>query len=98
LIKNLYKNSYLGCCLAFRREVLKKALPFPSDIPMHDWWIGTVSEVFFRITIINEPLISYRRHGINATPTGEISNFPYLERMKFRFALIKGLCKVWLRR
>src|SRR5688572_1586654 len=72
--KNLWKNSYLGCCLAFRKEVLKKAIPFPKDIPMHDWWLGIISETFYRITIINEQLISYRRHGVNATPTGEVSN------------------------
>ncbi len=98
LLKNLWKNSYLGCCLAMRRTVLEKALPFPKDIPMHDWWMGIISEVFFRITILNEPLICYRRHGINATPTGEISHFPYHKRLGFRWALVKGLFFVWLKR
>lgn len=95
-LKNLWKNSYLGCCLAMRRTVLERALPFPKDIPMHDWWIGIISESFFSITILYEPLICYRRHGINATPTGEISYFPYHKRLGFRWALIKGLFFVWL--
>jgi glycosyltransferase involved in cell wall biosynthesis len=95
--KNLWKNSYLGCCLAFRKEVLKKAIPFPKDIPMHDWWLGIISETFYRITIINEQLISYRRHGVNATPTGEVSNFPYWARLGFRLALIKGIFRAWAR-
>ena len=95
--KNLLKNSYLGCCLAFRKEVLTKAIPFPKDIPMHDWWLGIISETFYRITIVNEQLIAYRRHGVNATPTGEVSNFPYRDRLGFRLALIKGVFRAWSR-
>jgi len=33
LIKNLYRNSYLGCCIAFNRRILTKVLPFPSIYP-----------------------------------------------------------------
>ena len=32
LFKNLWKNSYLGCCMAFRRSVLECSLPFPPKI------------------------------------------------------------------
>ena len=38
--KNLIKNTYLGCCIAFRKEVLGYILPFPRNIAMHDIWIG----------------------------------------------------------
>lgn len=34
--KNLIKNTYLGCCMAFRNEVLHYVLPFPDKIAMHD--------------------------------------------------------------
>ena len=44
LLKNLYKNSYIGCCMAFNRKILEKALPFPMNIPMHDSWIGLTAE------------------------------------------------------
>ena len=94
-IKNLIKNSYLGCCLALRRSVLNKALPFPKNIPMHDWWIGLVCEVFFKIKIVPQPLMLYRRHGINATPTGEESRFSYVTRLQFRWALLKGISKLY---
>ena len=30
--KNLYKNSFIGCCMAFRREILDYVLPFPEHI------------------------------------------------------------------
>jgi glycosyltransferase involved in cell wall biosynthesis len=95
--KNLYSNSYLGCCLAMRREVIEKATPFPKDTPMHDWWIGMVSEVFFRITIIPRPLIQYRRHGLNATTTGGKSDSSLLAKFRYRYALLKGLLKIYIR-
>ena len=97
LLKNLYRNSYLGCCLAFKRKVFERILPFPSDIPMHDWWIGIIAEAYYKIAIINEPLIHYRRHGINASPTGEASQYSYYKRLIFRLTLLKGLWKTWLR-
>lgn len=97
ILKNLYSNSYLGCCLAMRREVIEKATPFPKDIPMHDWWIGMVSELFFRITVISRPLIQYRRHGLNATTTGGESDSSPAAKFHYRYALLKGLLKIYIR-
>jgi len=72
--RNLYDNHYLGCCMAFQREILDIILPFPQKIAMHDIWIGLCSEVFFSSTFINDKLILYRRHGKNASKTSEKSN------------------------
>lgn len=69
--KNLFKNSYIGCCMAFRREVLSYALPFPTSIHMHDWWIGLLVERLGHVYFYPRPLIAYRRHGNNASRTGE---------------------------
>ena len=41
---NVLKNSFTGCCMAFRRELLDLALPFPQGLPMHDQWIGICAE------------------------------------------------------
>ena len=43
--KNLFKNTYLGCCMAFRKEILCYILPFPKRIAMHDIWIGLSVEL-----------------------------------------------------
>ena len=91
LIKNIIKNSYLGCTLGFKSKVLKKAMPFPSHIPMHDWWIGLVAEAFFKVKFINIPLMSYRRHGNNASPSGEKSNSSIIDKIKYRIPLVIGL-------
>src|SRR5260221_162307 len=47
LIKNLLRNSFVGCCMAFHRKVLNKVLPFPYGIPMHDQWIGLIAQRYF---------------------------------------------------
>jgi hypothetical protein len=54
IIKNLIRNSYLGCCMAFKRKVLDKAMPFPKNIPMHDMWIGMIAEVYYKPIFIQD--------------------------------------------
>lgn len=66
VFKNIKKNSYIGCCMAFRRELLKIALPIPGDIEMHDQWLGVLNDYFFLpACFLKEPLLYYRRHGEN---------------------------------
>lgn len=91
LIKNLYKNSYLGCCMAFNRKILNHALPFPKSINMHDWWIGLIAEIYGSVCFTNDKLIKYRRHNNTLTPVDRKSNNPLLRKIGFRIAIIKGL-------
>lgn len=65
--KNIIRNTYIGCCMAFNRAVLKKALPIPDSIEMHDQWIGLLNEKYGHSFFLKEPLIMYRRHGDNAS-------------------------------
>jgi glycosyltransferase involved in cell wall biosynthesis len=67
LLKNVYDNTYVGCCLAFTRELLEVALPFPRGIPMHDMWLGLLAERFGTVEFVRTPSLAYRRHGANAT-------------------------------
>lgn len=67
VIANLYKNSFIGCCMAFTRQVRDLALPMPADIPMHDWWIGLLALSRFQVKILQEPLLLYRRHALAVT-------------------------------
>lgn len=69
VLKNLVRNRFQGCVMAFRREILQAALPFPDNIPMHDSWIGLVNSVAGRPFYLPEPLIKYRRHE-GAVTTG----------------------------
>lgn len=90
-LQNLYKNSYIGCAMAFNRVILEKSMPFPKDIPMHDWWIGLNAELYGKVYFLNEQLIGYRRHDSNASPTGEKSKYSTMRKISFRIRLIKNL-------
>lgn len=65
--KNIVKNSYMGCCMAFRAKFLNSILPIPNDIEMHDQWIGLICEKLGRSVYIPHKLIVYRRHESNAS-------------------------------
>jgi glycosyltransferase involved in cell wall biosynthesis len=65
--KNLFDNRYLGCCLAFSRELLDWALPFPQRIPMHDMWLGQLCELVGRTEFLPVKTILYRKHGQSLT-------------------------------
>jgi len=89
LIKNIYDNTYLGCCMAFSRDLLEIALPFPSKIPMHDIWLGNLAALFGTIEFVNEKTLLYRRHG--ATLTDFRIKFEPLQQIKRRFNLVMAL-------
>lgn len=66
-LNNLIKNSYMGCCMAFRKDLKEKIMPFPRNLPMHDQWIGLIAEKTGKVSLVEKPLILYRRHGNNMT-------------------------------
>ena len=86
VLRNWWKNSFTGCCMAFRRDVLEKALSFPKNLPMHDQWLGIVAERYFRTRWIGEPLTEYRQHSSNATHIGN-SPAGILQKIKWRVDL-----------
>lgn len=92
LLKNLYKNSYIGCCMAFNRKILEKALPFPLSIPMHDSWIGLIAEIYGKVYFNKEVLFYYRRHESNVTELNNSKN-SRLKQFQMRCSLIKNLIK-----
>jgi glycosyltransferase involved in cell wall biosynthesis len=91
IIWNIYRNSYLGCCMAFRKKILDKALPFPKNIPMHDIWLGAIGDLFGNALFTNEILVSYRRHNYNASTATQKSSNNILNKLKYRLILIYNL-------
>lgn len=86
--KNLYKNSFIGCCMAFRREILDYVLPFPKQILWHDMWIGLMMEKKGKTKFIDDKLLYYRRHGNNASATAEKSSFSFPFQIKYRLQML----------
>lgn len=88
LLHNLVKNKYLGCTMAFRRSMLVHFLPIPPDTPMHDIWFGLVNDIYGKTHYISQPLIAYRRHGKNVSPS---VCAPLVQKFVWRWRLVKNL-------
>lgn len=91
LVKSILKNTYLGCCMAFKRELLEVALPIPTNAGMHDIWLGNVAAAIGRVAFIDERCLLYRRHGMNHSQTAELSNNSTLKKIHLRLNLISNL-------
>jgi len=89
-LRNVIKNNYIGATMVFNRKIIGKALPFPKNIHMHDAWLGVLAEIIGKTHYIDEPLIYYRRHGNNASETGEKSSNSLITKIKMRLTL--GVC------
>ncbi|WP_414052817.1 glycosyltransferase family 2 protein [Macrococcus animalis] len=90
-LKNLIKNTYIGCSIAFKKDLLKVILPFPSTLPMHDSWIGLNAERYGKVILIDEPLMGYRRHSNNVTQLKSSRSIPV--QITDRINLISNLVK-----
>ncbi|MDR2361192.1 MAG: glycosyltransferase family 2 protein [Prevotellaceae bacterium] len=98
LVQNVRHNSYIGCCMAFRRILLQHCLPFPKQIPMHDIWIGFVAGLFHTTCFIPQVLVLYRRHGDNITSTSRRSDNSMWKKIIFRWNLIRYIPLLFLRK
>ena len=91
LIGNMIKNSFVGCCMAFTKELMSETLPFPADLPMHDWWIALVALKKNRRTVLlNKPLILWRRHGDNVTG----GKTTFAQKVMWRLKIISSLARI----
>jgi glycosyltransferase involved in cell wall biosynthesis len=92
-IINLLKSKFLGCCMAFKKEVLSYCLPFPKNIVAHDYWIGCMVSFKGEVKYCEEPLILYRRGSGNiSTATGK-SNNCLAYRFKYRYDVLRQTIK-----
>lgn len=92
IIKNIIKGSYLGCCMAFKKEVKEYILPIPNNIDMHDQWIGLIGELKGKFLFVNEKLIKYRRHESNTSDC--FTHHKLNVMIKDRLNLIANLMKL----
>lgn len=90
-LKNIYKNTYVGCCMAFNAALKDAILPIPTDIEMHDQWIGIIGDKLGTNVFIEDKLIKFRRHGDNSS---DCFNHHSTKKMIInRLILIKRLFK-----
>lgn len=90
LFSNIIKNNFLGCTLAFRKELKEIVLPFPSKLAMHDWWIGCNAIIRSSVLHLNIDLINYRRHNTNFTI---LNKSTLIQKVSWRINLVINLLK-----
>ncbi len=91
IVNNIFKNSFVGCCMAFHRKLLETALPFPSTISMYDQWIGLMALRYFKVKFIPQILVDHRRHKENYSTTGGPSKNSWDKKVISRWQLAKTL-------
>lgn len=90
-LKNIWRNTYVGCCMAFRKELLEYVLPIPDTIEMHDQWIGVINDVrSLGSCFLPDKLLWYRRHEHNAS---SMKHYGIKRMILNRIAFLKALGK-----
>lgn len=97
LLKNGWRNSFVGCCMGFRADLLQWALPFPMGTPWHDWLLGLLATASGSVCFVDEPLMLYRRHGANVSLTGARSRNSLLNKFALRAQVARALFTIMLR-
>lgn len=96
ILNNFIKYTLVGCCMAFRRELLNKALPFPPTKVGHDLWLAFMAYHYYSVGLIREPLMLFRRHGNNVTSCGSKSSYSLFFKINYRcvimWAFLKRVC------
>lgn len=90
IIKNIWKNTYIGCCMAFDSELKDKILPIPNNIEMHDQWIGLLGEKYGKSIFLKDSLIKYRRHDNNVS---SMKHHKLIKMIRNRVVFIKEYLK-----
>ncbi len=61
----LVQNFVTGCTLLLNRPLLEFALPIPSRVMMHDWWLALCAAAVGELKYLPIATVRYRQHGNN---------------------------------
>ncbi|MFT6975784.1 MAG: glycosyltransferase involved in cell wall biosynthesis [Bermanella sp.] len=93
VIKNFIRNGYIGCCMAFKKDVFLASQDEFLNVPMHDVWLGLIAELNgFKVHFSDEKLIKYRRHEQAVSETGRKNQIiPSFKAIRERWRLLNSL-------
>lgn len=70
----LGQNGVMGNTVLVNRALATLALPFPSGLHVHDWWLAVIAELHGRRRLVERPTVAYRLHAGNASnPAGSVA-------------------------
>ncbi len=87
------RSGVMGNTIMFNKKLKNLILPFYKEIPMHDYYIGVIAELYGKRITLNQKLVRYRIHSSNIGNkqknlkekiTGFFKdNLPYQDRIEF---------------
>lgn len=91
-LETLLFNNFVNGCSAMINPALNKLFAdTPDNIPFHDGWLALLTYTFGEACYLDEPLVRYRKHGDNASITGDVHYRNRFFRVLDEFAkAIKG--------
>lgn len=93
ILRNLIRNSFLGACMAFRRELLDKTLPCPRHSVPHDIWLGLLASYYGKVSYLPVPLMIYRGHEATVSASCDKSFFPFWFKIRYRAHCLTAFLK-----
>lgn len=94
--RNWVKATYLGCCMAMRKEVALRAMPFPKTMVGHDLWLGIIADRYFKTKVVKRKLIRYRKHTKSKTTSGGKSRNTLWFKIRYRMTILMHIMKLYL--
>jgi glycosyltransferase involved in cell wall biosynthesis len=70
----LVQNIVVGNTVVVTRQLLELALPFPSNLHMHDWWLALCAAGTGSLVYLSEAMTRYRLHGSNVAGAGGLKS------------------------
>ena len=83
----------LGCTSLIRTSLIKACMPFPDEIPYHDWWLSLIAVMNGNgICFTDELVTKYRQHGENTALSEYKDGSSIAKRLRFMNYLKKTKC------
>jgi len=99
-LKNIFdifvgRHKYLGCTMAFRRELVSLLLPIPSYSETHDLWLALAANFIGSNVHLEARTLRKRHHQGNFTD--KVSSRSLYLKLRTRFLFVRGLLELSLR-
>lgn len=77
-----FSNIVTGCTILFNKKMQKELRYMPTNIIMHDYWMGLIGYSFGEVKYMNETTILYRSHHSSVTSKERNSFFEDMKNSK----------------
>ena len=92
------KTNYVGCAMAFKKELNNVILPIPSFVESHDLWIAIAGNLLRSNLHMNEATLKRRIHSNNASIVSRKILLKLWSRFIFFISLLVLIKRIFLKK